>query len=240
MAPLKIRSQKGHMGPLRPGPNGPTERENIKMVAWFSKWAQGIIVAVIIATIIEMILPNGSSKKYVKVVIGIYILFTIISPIISKLSNKIDINEFLNTEKYEQIFAKSDENISQKVEKNNNKTIKDIYISNLETDIKSKLLEKGYGVSSTYIKIKNDDTYALEELKIDLYKKTSETSETSETKESKNNISVNKVEIQVDKKSNNITSNQVDISQINENEKNELKEYLSKTYNINANNIEIS
>ena len=41
------------------------------MVSWFSKWAQGIIVAVVISTLIELILPNGSSKKYVKVIIGI-------------------------------------------------------------------------------------------------------------------------------------------------------------------------
>ena len=32
------------------------------MVAFISNWAQGIIVAVIIASIIEMILPEGSSK----------------------------------------------------------------------------------------------------------------------------------------------------------------------------------
>ena len=44
------------------------------MVAFISSWAQGIIVAVIIASIIEMILPEGSSKKYIKVVIGVYIL----------------------------------------------------------------------------------------------------------------------------------------------------------------------
>ena len=42
---------------------------------WISDWVQGIIVAVIIVTIIEMILPNGNSKKYIKVVIGIYIIF---------------------------------------------------------------------------------------------------------------------------------------------------------------------
>ena len=40
------------------------------MIEFLSSWAQGIIVAVIIATLIEMILPNSSSKKYVKVVIG--------------------------------------------------------------------------------------------------------------------------------------------------------------------------
>ena len=37
------------------------------MIEFLSSWAQGIIVAVIIATLIEMILPNSSSKKYVKI-----------------------------------------------------------------------------------------------------------------------------------------------------------------------------
>ncbi|MGN1327627.1 MAG: stage III sporulation protein AF, partial [Clostridia bacterium] len=142
------------------------------MVTFFSKWAQGIIVAVIIATIIEMILPNGTSKKYVKVVIGIYILFTIISPVIDKFSNgKVDFNQILAIEEYEQKIAESDNSISQKIEANNSRTIKDIYTSNLETDIKSKLKEKGYGVSSTYIKVKDDENYTIERIILDLYKK---------------------------------------------------------------------
>lgn len=210
-------------------------RKKLKMVAWLSKWAQGIIVAVIIATIIEMILPNGSSKKYVKVVIGIYILFTIISPVISKFSNNIDVNELLNTQKYEQILAQSDNNISKRIEDNNNKTIKDIYISNLETDIKSKLQEKGYGVSSTYIKIKDDESYTVEKIEIDLYKNTVQTEENKS-----NNISINKVEIQIDKSNNNTTNLEANKNQINESEKKELKEYLSKTYDIDVKNIEIS
>ena len=37
------------------------------MLEWFRSWATGIIIAVIIATIIEMILPNSTSKKYIKI-----------------------------------------------------------------------------------------------------------------------------------------------------------------------------
>lgn len=71
------------------------------MVAFFSSWAQGIIVAVIVATIVELLLPNGSSKKYVKVVVGIYILFSIIAPVVNKFANQ-DINaEIFNLDKYE-------------------------------------------------------------------------------------------------------------------------------------------
>ena len=64
------------------------------MIKFLSNWAQNIIVAVIIGSIIEMILPSGSLKKYVKVVIGIYILFSIVSPIINKFSTKTDFHRF--------------------------------------------------------------------------------------------------------------------------------------------------
>ena len=42
-----------------------------------------IVIAVIISTIIEMILPSNKNKKYIQMVIGVYVLFNIISPIIS-------------------------------------------------------------------------------------------------------------------------------------------------------------
>ena len=54
-----------------------------------SLWASQIIIAVIIGTIIEMILPKGNNKKYIKVVIGVYILFTILSPVITNAYGRI-------------------------------------------------------------------------------------------------------------------------------------------------------
>ena len=58
------------------------------MVSFINSWAQGIILAIIIATIIEIVLPDGKNKKYIKTIIGIYVLFSIIYPIITKISNK--------------------------------------------------------------------------------------------------------------------------------------------------------
>ena len=58
------------------------------MISSISSCAEQIIIAVIIATILEMILPKGNSKKYIKTVIGIYILYTIISPIITYISRR--------------------------------------------------------------------------------------------------------------------------------------------------------
>ena len=47
------------------------------MISFINSYVKGIVVAVIISTIIEMILPEGKIKKYVKTVIGAYIVFII-------------------------------------------------------------------------------------------------------------------------------------------------------------------
>lgn len=75
----------------------------MKVISFISSWAEQIIVAVIIATIIEMILPNGNNKKYIKVVIGIYVLFTILSPILGKIT-KVNYESF----DYEKYFGESE------------------------------------------------------------------------------------------------------------------------------------
>lgn len=196
------------------------------MIEFLSSWAQGIIVAVIIATLIEMILPNSSSKKYVKVVIGMYILFTIVSPIIKKVGGK-DINlNTINIEKYEQQIAKSDNTISRKFEDNNTRSIKDIYVSNLKANISAKLKEKGYEIDTSDIQIKDDENYTIEKITLKLIK--------TEQKQGKNNeIVINTVEI-------GNTISQKDSKTLSDDDKQEVKDYISETYDIDKKNINIS
>ena len=196
------------------------------MIEFLSSWAQGIIVAVIIATLIEMILPNSSSKKYVKVVIGMYILFTIVSPIIKKLGGK-DINlNTINIEKYEQQISKSDNTISRKFEDNNTRSIKDIYVSNLKADMSAKLKEKGYEIDTSDIQIKDDENYTIEKITLKLIK--------MEQKQGKNNeIVINTVEI-------GNTISQKDSKTLSDDDKQEVKDYISETYDIDKKNINIS
>ena len=196
------------------------------MIEFLSSWAQGIIVAVIIATLIEMILPNSSSKKYVKVVIGMYILFTIVSPIIKKLGGK-DINlNTINIEKYEQQISKIDNTISRKFEDNNTRSIKDIYVSNLKADISAKLKEKGYEIDTSDIQIKDDENYTIEKITLKLIK--------MEQKQEKNNeIVINTVEI-------GNTISQKDSKTLSDDDKQEVKDYISETYDIDKKNINIS
>ena len=48
---------------------------------WFQDWINQIVLAVILCVLIELILPENASKKYVKTVIEIYLVFAIFSPI---------------------------------------------------------------------------------------------------------------------------------------------------------------
>ena len=100
------------------------------MINYLSSWAEQIVLAVIIATIIELILPNSKNKKYVQMVIGIYILFNIISPVIK---NK-DILTFeeINLEKY---ASNSYEEVDQT---SMDKRLEKIYLEELEQNIKAK------------------------------------------------------------------------------------------------------
>lgn len=206
------------------------------MVEWISTWAQGIIVAVIIATIIEMILPNGNCKKYIKVVIGIYILFTIVSPIITKVTgNNFNISEELNLDKfYEEADSKS---IYNELNENNSDNIKNIYIANLKTDIESKLKNKNYYVVSCEIEIENEETYEISKVNLTLEKDINVQQNTEENNNVVNTIAeVNEINIQISQNSEN-KDNKRNLTMY---EKNEVKEYLQETYDIKKENIIIN
>lgn len=193
------------------------------MIDFFSKWAQGIIVAVILATIIEMILPKGTCKKYVKVVIGMFVLFTIISPIIQVFSNGASFEEIFDLSDYEKIINQSEDEISQKIEDNNKRSIKDIYISNLKDNIKSAVENKGYEVSNCVVQVKDDENYTIEKIKLTIYKSKNENDK---------KIIINEININLE--------NQENTNNITEENKNELKEYLSKNYSVDIDAIEIN
>lgn len=200
------------------------------MVEWISGWAQGIIVAVIIATIIEMLLPEGSSKKYIKVVVGIYILFTIVSPVITKITNKeFKLSDIIDLDEY--IEAASSDNTYNELEKSNNENIKEVYIASLKSDIEGKIANKGYNADSIEVDVQDNDEYTINSITISVSKLDEE--------EENNNIEiVNKVEINVSTSTEKSKENEKE--ELSKKEKEELKEYLSSVYELPEDNIIIN
>jgi stage III sporulation protein AF len=61
------------------------------MIQWLSEWLKEIILVILLATFVDLLLPNSSMQRYVKVVVSLFILLTILSPLITLL--KVDFNE---------------------------------------------------------------------------------------------------------------------------------------------------
>lgn len=218
------------------------------MINDITKWASGIIIAVIIATIIEMILPEGSSKKYIKVVIGVYILFTIISPVVSKFTGKtVAVSDIIDLNQYISDF-KEKEKIQNSLQEDSSANIRDIYIENLKSDIQNKLKIKGYNTTKIELDVGYDDNYTLNKISLTVAK--IKEKENSENKE-ENNInstvisSVNDININVSNQNinnnvqDNASSNNTK-SNLSSSDKKKIKEYLSEVYEINERSILIN
>ena len=76
------------------------------MIEFMRIWCEEIIVSVIVAIIIEMFVPQGNIKKYVRVVIGIYIMFVILNPIVSNI-DKVQIESIAVSNKYSNLIHES-------------------------------------------------------------------------------------------------------------------------------------
>ena len=165
---------------------------------WVNSWIQGIIIAVIISTIIEMILPQGNCKKYIKVVIGVYILFTIVSPVITKLSgNNFSLSNIIDLDEYVQA---SSSNTQEELEANQEEQIKNIYIDSLKNDMTEKIKSKGYEIISIYLEIADDEQYTLKQIDLKKKKIGNDSGEQEQEDSSMVNqiAAVNEVEIKVE------------------------------------------
>lgn len=203
---------------------------------FISSWVQGIIVAVIIATIIEMILPNGNSKKYIKIVIGVYIIFNIISPIINKFTgNKLDFSSIIDINKYEEEIATYEVN-PKGLEQNNNSNIKEVYILNFKKTLKAKIEEKGYIVNSIYIDLEDTEEYEIKSVNLTISKKQN-TKDNENISNAVNKIETVNIQVQINndveqaiEQTNNLTQREIE----------EIITYINSTYEIDKNNIHIN
>ena len=109
------------------------------MIEFLSNWAKGLGLAIIVVSILEMLLPNGKNKKYVRTVMGVYVMFSIITPFIenSKIFavSEIDFNKYIEESNIESIEI-DQSSMNSKIQK--------LYISEMEKDIKQKIENKGY------------------------------------------------------------------------------------------------
>ena len=177
------------------------------MIKFMKNWCEGIIVGVMISLIIELIIPEGNNKKYVKVISGIFIIFTVLNPIFQNLNF-----DFEKT--FDELFDNSSVETST-VDVYVNNEMKDVYILEIENDIKEFLKRNGYEVEKVNIKL---DLNYEEIISLEIKIKDFENIEDIEIQnivisDDKENIDKNKVEDEELKKIKNVISEEYKIEE---------------------------
>ena len=122
------------------------------MIEFISTWAKSLGVTIILVSIIEMLLPNNKTKKYIRVILGIFVLFNIISPFI-KNKEQLNIASSIDLEKYSSEYDSHKSSENNGINSNLNQTsmderIKELYEQELERSIKNNVEEIGYEVET--------------------------------------------------------------------------------------------
>ena len=209
------------------------------MIEFLSSWAKSLGVTIVIVSILEMLLPNNKTKKYIRMVMGVYIVFNIISPFVKSKEifnvNDIDINAY-----------KSKETSSEVDQTSMNDRIEKLYKQELEKDIKNKINEKGYEVDKCEVNVKiaeNEEQTQITKIKLSIKK-----SEEANTQNQKDKSIENKVVTEIQK------INPININSKNENSKEKskskstvsnseiqnIKKFLIEEYGVNEKCLEIN
>ena len=214
------------------------------MIEFMSSWVKGLGLAIVIVSILEMLLPNNKTKKYIRMVMGIYILFTIVSPFLSN-QDIFDTSDF-NLEDYATTETSSSLNQSSMDDR-----IQELYIQELEKDITKKLREKGYEVSSCKVKAQisdNEEETKITKIKVKVQKVQGDTNEIEEKKNLENKIvtQIQKIKpvdttIKQEKKESQEESKKEDKdTKINKADIQNIKKFLIEEYGVNEKCLEIS
>lgn len=204
------------------------------MINFLSSWVKNLSFALIIVSILEMLLPNNKTKKYVKMIMGLYILFSIISPFIEK-NNEFSF-DYANIDFFTQ-YVEEASSISDKVDQTSmDNRLNVLYEEELQKDIIQKVGEKGYEVESCKVDahISQNDS-GIEKINLKINKKTAENESEQEGNTIESKIvteiqKIQKVDVDNTQESTNITKTDIKI----------IKDFLINEYGVNEKCLKIS
>lgn len=58
------------------------------MIAIIAAWVKGIILVVLFASFLELLLPNSSMQRFIRVIMGLFIMLAILNPVIDIIQNR--------------------------------------------------------------------------------------------------------------------------------------------------------
>lgn len=212
------------------------------MIEFLSSWAKGLGVTIVIVSILEMLLPNNKTKKYIKMVLGVYVIFNIIAPIIQN-KEIFDLDE-TDLSNYQTRETSTIDQTSM------DERIKELYIQELEKDITKKVKEMGYEVTKckvdAQISDKEEET-KINKIKLNIEKLREEQKEEEQEGSAEDKIvseiqKIKKVDTTVEiekneeatenEKEDTVTITKVDVQNV--------KKFLIEEYGVNEKCLEIN
>ena len=210
------------------------------MINFLSSWVKNLALALIIVSILEMILPNNKTKKYVKMVMGLYILFSIISPFIEN-SNKFNFNNIDLNSYVEEVHTTS--STSEKIDQTSmDDRLSQIYKEELENNITQKVEEKGYIVENCKVvaNISQNDSN-IEKITLKIGGKKVQNSDNQENTTLSEIQKVEKIDISVSKNKENAEEQESEETlKITKNDVKIIKDLLINEYGVNEKCLKIS
>lgn len=215
------------------------------MIEFISSWTKSLGLAIVIVSILEMLLPNNKNKKYIRMVMGIYIIFNIVSPFIN--NQDIFNIENIDMEKYALNETEEIQVTSEEVDQTSmNKRIKDLYVEELQKDITKKVEEQGYKVNNCEVKVsildeENETEIKEIKLKVEKSQKIEENKEDAEDrlieeiqkiKEVDTTVNIQKKDEEKQEEQENNTISKSDIQNI--------KKFLIEEYEVNEKCLKIN
>ena len=195
------------------------------MVNFISSWLKDIVVLFILISIAQLVMPKGNMKKYIDLIIGFLIIFTIITPFAKVVKKDFSFDQTVLNYSNSTRFSEKDE---LKFQVEQEKQIERLYKDKIKNEI-IKLVEEEtlYIVEDVFVDLKDEEeTYGeIKYLKIII-------SEINQVRK-ENKITIEKVEI--------IDINKELPSKVNEVEEEyiELKKLIGNNYKIEEGKITI-
>ena len=211
------------------------------MINFLSSWVKNLSLALIIVSILEMILPNNKTKKYVRTVMGLYILFSIISPFIEN-SSKINLNN-IDLDSYTENTKTASSKVEEVDQTSMDNRINEIYKEELQKDITQKIEEKGYKVETCKVVANiSEKNSEIEKITVKINGKINEENDN----DVKNNTVENKIVTEIQK----IQKVNIGVGENKENKEEEtnitktdikvIKDFLIKEYGVSEKCLKIS
>ncbi|MFE5427113.1 stage III sporulation protein AF [Peribacillus simplex] len=198
-------------------------------MSFLAGWVSNIIIFVLLATVIDMLLPNSALQKYAKMVIGLLLIAIIITPILGLFNMDFDDILTAATSEFEDQEKKDLGNLTEMKKKEIQATQGAYILKQMAVDLQAEVEEElmvdyNMKISSIDVGVKNEEEPGVDDLQ-----KITISLEKAEGKENSEIEAVAKVDINADSPS---TSNDANLDAV--------KRFLATSWSVDEEIIEIA